>query len=197
MRKTTTRSGFAPALDCALSMKLTNIASVKQVAPGVYIFFDAFAKSSCRELLAEILRHKSAPPNSMNKYGVVLADIGLGPLCERLLNTFVNPFSVEVFPYVGRMTKVHGFLVNYAVGKQRALGAHFDDSDVTLNVCLGKSSAGGKLVFLDHNDRPQIEIGHKVGQAVLHLGAHTHQARAIRSGKRSNLILWCSRSGRK
>ena len=37
----------------------------------------------------------------------------------------------------------HGFIVEYAVGKDASLDFHVDASDVTLNVCLGKEFTGG------------------------------------------------------
>ncbi|CAN6908468.1 unnamed protein product, partial [Brassica oleracea] len=80
---------------------------------------------------------------------------------------------------------------------------HVDDSEVTLNVCLGKQFSGGELYFrgvrcanhmkspeknlpLEHYDYPHVP-----GQAVLHRGSHRHGAKAITNGIRANLIMWC------
>jgi hypothetical protein len=39
------------------------------------------------------------------------------------------------------------FVVEYGADKDKKLDWHVDDSDVTLNVCLGKEFVGGDLVF--------------------------------------------------
>ena len=39
------------------------------------------------------------------------------------------------------------FVVEYGADKDKKLDWHVDDSDVTLNVCLGKQFEGGDLVF--------------------------------------------------
>jgi hypothetical protein len=167
-------------------------ALIEEPCPGVFVF-DAFTKEFCNLLLTETDKHKSVAPNSMNKYGVVLEDIGLGNVCEFLLKRLVNPLARRFYPHGGRLTQYHGFIVNYEPGKQKSLDLHYDDSDVTLNVCLGRKFTGGKLLF--HSEEGVAKIEHKVGQAVIHLGEHRHQAQNIQTGKRSNLILWCS-SGR-
>jgi predicted 2-oxoglutarate/Fe(II)-dependent dioxygenase YbiX len=90
------------------------------------------------------------------------------------------------------LRKYHGFVVNYDPKKQGSLDLHEDSSAVTLNACLGRGFTGGKLVFRDDGGKILARVEHKVGQAVLHLGEQQHEAQNIRSGQRSNLILWCS-----
>lgn len=84
------------------------------------------------------------------------------------------------------------------------LSFHVDDSDVTINVCLGREFEGGDL--LCHGQRCELHckstpplpelnegtrVSHKVGQAIIHIGKHRHAALPITAGERSNLILWC------
>jgi len=107
----------------------------------------------------------------------------------------------------------HGFLVQYAMAKDKKLDFHVDMADVTLNVCLGKEFTGGDLWFggircAHHQQTKTMQtedftFAHKVGQGILHVGKHRHLAKPIMSGERINLILWCrnstfkaSRSGR-
>ena len=41
------------------------------------------------------------------------------------------------------------FTVKYKLGEDLDLGYHFDNAEVTLNVCLGKTFTGGNLYFGD------------------------------------------------
>ena len=73
---------------------------------------------------------------------------------------------------------------------------HTDDSDVTLNVCLGKEGfRGAGLTFCGvmatsaHRKLSHV-YGHELGRAVVHLGNQRHGADDIRSGERRNLIIW-------
>eukprot|EP00308_Calcidiscus_leptoporus_P012505 CAMPEP_0119367524 /NCGR_PEP_ID=MMETSP1334-20130426/14299_1 /TAXON_ID=127549 /ORGANISM="Calcidiscus leptoporus, Strain RCC1130" /LENGTH=407 /DNA_ID=CAMNT_0007383947 /DNA_START=45 /DNA_END=1268 /DNA_ORIENTATION=+ len=108
----------------------------------------------------------------------------------------------------------HAFTVRYAADEQPGLDMHHDDSDVTLNVCIsatGRASAvdaqlerasrtegspiGSSLSFcgvvghVDHR-RFRFTLEHRVGVAVLHLGAQRHGVHDIVAGTRQNLIMW-------
>lgn len=190
MRK---RLVFEASFDAAIRAPDPLAPLITEVCPGVFKF-KALDAGSCRSLLEEISKHPSEAPNSMNKYGQVLKDIGMGYLCQDLLDTVVNPLTRRFYPSIGKLKHTHGFVVNYDPKKQGSLDLHYDESDVTLNICLGRKFTGGQLVFRD-DDGAQMApaIEHKVGTAVLHLGEHQHQARKLKSGQRSNLILWCRR----
>jgi len=85
--------------------------------------------------------------------------------------------------------------VRYKQGEDLGLDMHHDDSDVTLNVCLGRQFTGATLSFCggfgatDHRKHTHT-YHHRVGRAVLHLGTHRHGADDIVSGERYNLIVW-------
>lgn len=72
---------------------------------------------------------------------------------------------------------------------------HHDDSDVTLNVCLGKDFEGATLSFCgafgsaEHRKHVHTYT-HRVGRAIIHLGSHRHGADNIVSGERYSLIMW-------
>ena len=72
---------------------------------------------------------------------------------------------------------------------------HMDDSDVTFNVCLGRTFTGASLAFCgqfgqaDHR-RHQTSYSHVKGSCVVHLGRQRHGANNITSGERVNLIIW-------
>jgi hypothetical protein len=165
---------------------------IESPCAGVYTF-DLYGAGYCGVLRREFAQHESEAPNSMNKYGLVLRDAGHGALCEQLLRDVVAPLSRRLFPHVGHLGSYHGFTVSYDKRKQGSLDLHVDDSLVTLNVCLSSVFTGGRLVFRDEAGKIQARLDHRIGRAVLHLGAHQHQAQHIRTGKRTNLILWCRR----
>lgn len=60
---------------------------------------------------------------------------------------------------------------------------HYDSSEVTLNVCLGKTFTGGSLYFRGllkdpstHNEN--FEFNHVSGRAILHVGK-VHNSRGV------------------
>lgn len=178
------------ALNAALLARDPLAALVTSPCAGVYVF-DAFTPQFCAKLLVQFDRHERDAPNTMNKYGLVLRDAGYGALCEHLLREVAAPLACRFYPHVGLLKSYHGFTVDYDTKKQGSLDLHVDDAFVTLNVCLGRKFTGGKLVFRDADGKITARLDHVVGRAVLHLGDHQHEAQKIRTGTRSNLILWC------
>ena len=73
-----------------------------------------------------------------------------------------------------------GFLVEYELGKDSKLDVHVDDSEVTVNTCLGSQFEGGSLFFeniiCDRHQQVPLqpdslkEVSHIVGHAVVHTG---------------------------
>ncbi|CAN0907801.1 2-oxoglutarate and iron-dependent oxygenase domain-containing protein CP2 [Linum grandiflorum] len=188
---------------------------MKETTPGVYSF-EMLQPSFCEMVISEVenietwvhdTKFKMMRPNTMNKYGAVLDDFGLDPMLAKLMDGFINPMSKVLFPEFNRLPldSHHGFVVEYGTDKDAQLEFHVDDSEVTLNVCLGKDFLGGELYFRgarcdDHVNarvQPEEEVGdyfHRPGRAVLHRGRHRHGARATTTGHRLNLIMWCRSS---
>ncbi|KAG8639151.1 hypothetical protein MANES_14G108800v8 [Manihot esculenta] len=153
--------------------------------PGVYVF-EMLQPSFCEMLMSEVenferwvheTKFRIMRPNTMNKYGAVLDDFGLETVLDKWMDEYIRPMSK---------------------------GFHVDDSEVTLNVCLGKQFYGGELFFrgvrcdkhVNSETQPEeiLDYVHVPGRAVLHRGRHRHGARATTSGHRCNLILWCRSS---
>ncbi|XP_062145242.1 2-oxoglutarate and iron-dependent oxygenase domain-containing protein CP2-like isoform X1 [Alnus glutinosa] len=183
-------------------------------SPGVYTF-EMLQPHFCELLVSEVenferwvheTKFRIMRPNTMNKYGAVLDDFGLETMLDKLMEDFICSISRVFFPEVGGSTldSHHGFVVEYGMDRDVELGFHVDDSEVTLNVCLGKQFSGGELFFRGvrcdnhvHSGTQQEEIldySHVPGRAVLHRGRHRHGARATTSGRRVNLLLWCRSS---
>ncbi|XP_057731985.1 2-oxoglutarate and iron-dependent oxygenase domain-containing protein ICU11-like [Arachis stenosperma] len=181
---------------------------------GIYTF-EMLQPEFCEMLVSEVdnferwvheSKIKIMRPNTMNKFGVVLDDFGMESMLDKLMKDFIRPLSRVFFAEFGgcSLDTHHGFIVEYGIHRDRELGFHVDDSEVTLNVCLGKEFSGGELFFRGArcdahvNSDSQLEeifdYSHVPGQAILHSGRHRHGAKATVSGKRMNLILWCRSS---
>ncbi|KAF5181018.1 2-oxoglutarate and iron-dependent oxygenase domain-containing protein [Thalictrum thalictroides] len=187
---------------------------ISEPSPGVYTF-EMLQPDFCELLLSEVesfekwvqeAKFKIMRPNTMNKYGAVLDDFGLETMLDHLMNNFIRPISKVFFPEVGgtSLDSHHGFVVEYGKDRDYELGFHVDDSEVTLNVCLGKQFSGGELFFrgvrcdkhVNTDTQPEevFDYSHVPGHGVLHRGRHRHGARPTTSGHRTNLLLWCRSS---
>ncbi|CAN8304373.1 unnamed protein product [Cochlearia groenlandica] len=208
-------SFFAPSFLRAVSQKSEqNLRSLLvESSPGIYAF-EMFSPQFCQLLLEEVenmerwvyeSRSTIMRPNTMNKFGVVLDDFGFDNMLQKLVDDFISPISQVMFPEVcgTSLDSHHGFIVEYGKDRDVDLGFHVDDSEVTLNVCLGKQFCGGELYFRGvrcdnhvNTESPEevYDYSHVPGHAILHRGRHRHGARATTSGHRVNLILWCRSS---
>lgn len=142
------------------------------------------------------------PPNTMNRYGVILDQVGYQAALHQLMVVAVNPLATILFPECGgdSLDHHHGFVVDYGLGKDIDLALHADNSEVTVNLCLGDSFVGGDLRLLGRRCARHMQeqalpdeafdYAHVPGIALLHAGMHRHAAHAIESGERRNLILW-------
>ncbi|KAI7999075.1 putative PKHD-type hydroxylase [Camellia lanceoleosa] len=187
---------------------------MSEPSPGVFTF-EMLQPHFCELLLAEVenfekwvheTKFRIMRPNTMNKHGAVLDDFGLETMLDKLMEDFIRPISRVFFPEVGGSTldSHHGFVVEYGMDRDVDLGFHVDDSEVTLNVCLGKEFSGGELFFrgvrcdkhvnTETQSEEIFDYSHVPGRAVLHRGRHRHGARATTSGHRINLLLWCRSS---
>src|SRR5690606_12881833 len=97
---------------------------------------------SCRELVEEIelFEQSGLPimrPNSMNNYGVVLDELNFGPFFDSL-RSYLQPMCAALYGDIGKnLDSQHAFIVQYKLTEDTDLGFHYDESEVTLNVCLG------------------------------------------------------------
>ncbi|KAL6049368.1 putative 2oxoglutarate and iron-dependent oxygenase domain containing protein 2 [Balamuthia mandrillaris] len=189
--------------------------SVIEDQPVFGVFsFPCLKPEFCRLLLEELdhLERSGVEmrrPNSMNRYGVIMEAVGFSALIRGMLDKYILPMSSVFFPDNGGadIKYHHAFTVRYKLGEDKELKKHVDNSDITLNVCLGKEFEGGDLLFQGCKDSAIMKVPakmhaymreekealvrHKVGHALLHLGSHIHSAKKLVSGERVNLIIWC------
>tara|TARA_B110000208_G_C11681808_1_gene399058 strand:+ start:175 stop:900 length:726 start_codon:yes stop_codon:yes gene_type:complete len=145
-------------------------------------------------------------PNTMNRLGLIVNDIGLEKIMNNIVVQLIGPICKYLYPSemtTSQLDSHHSFIVQYkaALAKQgdAGLDMHHDASEATLNVCLGRNFSGSGLRFCGAfgatNHRKMSHVHqHQIGQAVLHLGKHRHGADNITSGERLNLIVWARNS---
>ena len=172
---------------------------------GAVFSFAMVTEEFCTLLLDELAHYEASGhpvrrPNTMNRFGLVVNQIGLRPLMDALQRTCLQPLSAVLFPLEGSTFDAHhSFMVKYRQGDDTHLDMHHDDAEVTLNVCIGKVFTGATLSFCGAfgsgaHRRHVHTYTHVLGRAVLHRGAHRHGADQIASGERVSLIMWSTSS---
>ncbi|CAE7384630.1 OGFOD2 [Symbiodinium natans] len=205
------QGSVAPAHACArcrasqqghahlLPLRLLRKLQVEEISKNVYAF-PALTPDFCRLFLEELDAFyasglKSSRPNSMNRYGAVLEEVGLSLAVADFQRHVLLPLARALFPGIGdELDGHHAFVVHYRTeAGDRHLPPHRDDSEVTFNLALGRSWEGCRLIFCGLMQEPDVhrhQISHAfpgAGWAVLHLGRQVHAAEHILSGERTNL----------
>lgn len=197
-----------PLLDAIERRSLAQL--VREPAAGVFEFA-LFTEEACAALLRELhafehhcarTGHRPERPNSMNAYGVVLRELGLEYAMDDLLSRCIAPLSDLLLPahHPRTLDHQHAFVVEYFEGGDRELGFHVDDSEVTLNLCLGSEFTGSQVYFEGErcdvhrgdasSEAERFEWAPRPGHALLHAGANRHGVRPLHDGRRTNLIVW-------
>lgn len=185
----------------------------KEPEPGVFVA-PLLTPAATERLLAAVTERRAAwaagtgsspgfeAPNSMHEHGAMLSTLGLDGVVDQLLLGDLGAFIARRFGDIGgaELDGHHSYLVDYAQDADEDLGFHVDDSEVTLNLCLGETFSGAELVMMGrrcdrHRQTPVepaelLEIVHEPGQVVLHAGRHRHRVDPILRGRRLNLIGW-------
>lgn len=141
------------------------------------------------------------------------ADRRYDDLFGRLLVDVLRPIDAALFGVESApLAHHHDYCICYESSGDRALKAHTDDSDVTLNVLLGGNGgephAGSELLLLDPTPEdtrcgtPRLsgfqgksfQYRHEsIGRAVVHPGDRWHAVEPLTGGSRWNLITWALR----
>ena len=113
---------------------------------------------------------------------------------QEVLDVYMRPISRLLFPeIIGFDTQTFGFSINYKPTTDNSLRPHSDASAVTLNVNLnvpGEEFTGSSVDFYDQNTRQLLPLKFTPGSAMLHRGSVVHTAQPIRSGERTNFVMW-------
>ena len=199
---------WAPAWRSGTSA--TDEPPMKAVHPDVWVG-PVLSPEWCERLLVEAETYRQwtqkygsvwSIPNSMHHRGILLSELGLEGLFELWMRSQLQPWAERNLGshLAGPLTEYHAYLVEYSPESQSDLGFHVDDSQVTLNLCLGREFEGSELYFEGprcalHVDSPSrsgepFEWRHRPGIAVLHAGKNRHGVRPIWKGRRWSLIVW-------
>ena len=203
-------NAYAPADDEVYHFSLNfldpNFGNTKPLGRQVFTM-PVFTKEFCEKLLREIKSVKGSGlpltrPNSMNKSGLLLDDVGFTKFFDEFRTKYLQPICDSTFPDLGftDLDTHRAFIVHYKADDNeefdRGLDNHYDNAELTLNVSLSATHEGGELVFDGFKREPPGSSGallaceHRSGHGILHRGDHIHRALPIESGERWNLILW-------
>lgn len=88
-------------------------------------------------------------PNPQNEHGVMLDNFALHDVIQQLLEASVVPICRKLWPTIGpkHLHDHNAFTVAYAEDKDKFVAFHVDDSEVTLNHCLGIDFQGCGVHF--------------------------------------------------
>jgi len=151
------RAFFDPDLDITKSgwIREGEMLQPSEIIKNVYTF-DCFTDEFCNLLVAELENFEQTKlpkrrPNSMNNFGLVINDIGLAPLVDKLVESYFRPLAEKLFlhePVALGLDHHHSFIVEYREqGGDQYLDMHHDASEITVNVCLGLDFQGSGLRF--------------------------------------------------
>lgn len=175
--------------------------------------FPILSHEFCEELrefsraLAQLNDHQSddfQKQHQLGKRPLNLDLVGLGWVNDLLFHLVMRPLARELFFQSEQLENDldwrHGYIAGYSAkpgaGKPRErLVTHTDDSEVTMNVCLGDDFEGGLLDFrglrgtqeegqLLGTFQPQLGLG------LIHAGRHFHDVTQVTSGDRFAFIIW-------
>jgi hypothetical protein len=132
--------------------------------------------------------------------------IGLSWLNDLLFHLIIKPISRHLFKESetsgGELDWRQGYVAAYSASPSQTrprqrLVPHTDDSEVTLNVCVGDDFSGGNLRFRDlRGATPGAgrdllgEYKPEIGRAIIHAGRHFHEVTEVTSGDRFAYIIW-------
>mgnify|MGYP001216901180 CR=1 FL=1 len=151
--------------------------------------FPLFTEKFCEEAIAlseglnkwTIDRHEHYPTND-----VLLHEIGLDDIYNKVLNEIVRPLAIHVWKLEGKHWDAfvsENFMARYLTDRQSHLAIHHDRSHLTMVVKLNDEFTGGGTWFPNYNKLVNPTVN---GTAVLHPGmiTHRHGARPIEIGRR-------------
>jgi hypothetical protein len=109
-----------------------------------------------------------------------LNQFGFNEILIKMMKKVIEPISKALFPKVMKndFQSHHSFLIKYKIGEDISLKTHVDQSDITLNLCLGKEFTGGEVYFKGlkgEKEEKYFEYQSVVGNAILHVGNHVRK----------------------
>jgi hypothetical protein len=132
-----------------------------------------------------------------------LDTVGMGWINDLVFHLVMRPISRHIYKETeakGDLDWRQGYIAAYSASPSKAkprqrLVSHTDDSEVTLNICIGDVFEGGLLAFRGlRGDSDAGALGGdyqpQIGRALLHAGRHLHEVTRVTSGERFAYIMW-------
>eukprot|EP01052_Picozoa_sp_SAG31_P023897 SAG31_NODE_1999_length_6695_cov_2.926774_2_plen_198_part_00 len=104
-------------------------ARLTEESPGVFSF-PLFTPAFCQMFLDELDNYKATGlpirrPNSMNRYGLIVNEIGMQSAISELQRAVLQPLAAQLFPVEGsQFDRHHSFMVQYKSGEDLGLDMH-------------------------------------------------------------------------
>lgn len=185
--------------------------------------FCGLLRTTLREL-AKLAETEEFAHLNLGRRVIDLDTIGLGWITDLLFHMFIQPISSHLFAATEQLDGGssdrdgkrgaessplldwrQGYVAGYSAdptGRKAAtrhrLVPHTDDSEVTLNCCLGEETfEGGSVEFYGLRGTPEEGqlVGKvnrpDVGTALLHSGRNLHAVSDVLAGDRYAFIVWC------
>ena len=155
--------------------------------------------------VAKMLQQESKEYSHLHSTIRDLDTIGLGWLNDILFHVILKPISSHLFQESEMMGRDldwrQGYIAAYSASPSEAkprqrLVPHTDDSEVTMNVCIGDDFTGGNLHFKGLRGTPRGgidlvgEYKPQIGRAIVHAGRHFHEVSVVTAGDRFAYIMW-------
>lgn len=89
------------------------------------------------------------PPNPYNNHGLILGNFFFYDMVQCLVERVIEPIAKKLWWGIGESSLNYheAFTVAYGKDLDQGIGLHSDDSEVTVNYCLGEEFEGSDLVF--------------------------------------------------
>lgn len=175
-------------------------------APGVFVV-PIFTREFTTKIIKELNHYEASGipirrPNSMNRHGMILSQIGFENLLKKLSSNIFQPLARLLFSeFVSSLDLMehYSFIVRYKPGMDRNLTSHTDHSSITFNVCL-ENTMDEKVLYFNKRvhsnvdqriarDQPTLVSLSSPGLALIHLGQHEHGVLRVH-GERTQMVLW-------
>ena len=192
--------------------------NIKEEASGVYSF-PLLQPSFCEQLRQEMINaqlyldsYNIKEQSAIQSNIAILDHANLGWLNDTLLELCVSPLSRILFPNETSKKDLdwrHGYVIGYKPNdidnnnntsvshvSRSKLNLHTDDSEVTINICIGSDYFQGGDIEMhgyrgqSHTSTVVTPIKPIIGRAILHAGRQLHKVLPVTSGERHMLIMW-------
>lgn len=182
--------------------------------------FPLLSSDECQKLTNIVQNNRYNFPNngSMQKHTVDITLL-LSDFIQKYMPGIISKINILYdfgMPVDYNVYAAHAIIYSTTNG-ERALSAHTDDSDITVNIpiymnqmlgsdlrFIGTAPPYGNSVCIEHFERGRVRhshavnsISHQLGSYILHRGDHPHETSAIYGGERITLVFWLKRTNGK